>query len=144
MINHSQQLIDTYPLINCTNCGTPNETTQQQGNFIDDGLDIDINTLGYYGGFTDDFPPKEGNTTAHLCHDCCVILFNALPGFAAFAGVAGGHGNLNSHEIDYVDGTTIKPCCPYAFTLDKTNPGNIVAYVATPDLSWKKLPDEYQ
>lgn len=94
MLNHSAQLVDKYPLINCTNCGTPSPTTQQQGNYIDDGISIDVNLLGHYGGFTDNFPFRETNNLAHLCHDCSVILFNALPGFAKFAEVHGGHGNI--------------------------------------------------
>lgn len=135
-------LTDKYPLINCTNCGTPNPTTQQQGNYIDEGIDIDVNTIGYYGGFTDNFPPKE-DSLAHLCHDCCVILFNALPGFAKFAGVYHGHGNLNALGVDYVDGTTIKPCCQYAWTWDKTDLQNIITYLATPELTWVKHPAEH-
>jgi hypothetical protein len=138
MLNHSNNLSNKYPQINCTNCGTPNPTSQQQGNLIDEGLAINVNDLGHYGGFTDNFPPKKDEPLAHLCHDCCVILFNSLPNLAIFAEVHGGHGNLNALYIDYVDGTTIKPCCQYAWTWDKTDLENIITYVATPELTWKK------
>lgn len=128
--------------IKCTNCGTPNPTTQQQGNYIDDGIAIDVNTLGHYGGFIDDFPPKE-NSLAHLCHDCCVILLNVLPGFAAFAQMSGGHSNLNSRYPFNIDnGTLIVPCCQYAWTWDKTDKDNIVTYLAAPQLTWVKHPQE--
>lgn len=145
MINHSQQLVDQYPLINCTNCGTPSPTSQQQGNYIDDGISIDINELGHYGGFTDNFPPKD-DSIAHLCHDCCVILFNALPGFAKFAEVHGGHGNITGGacytggELSHIEnGTLITPCCQYCWCWDKSNGHkNIVTYVATPELTWTK------
>ena len=133
-----------YPLINCTNCGTPSPTSQQEGGYIDDGLSIDINSLGHYGGFTDNFPPKD-DSLAHLCHDCCVILFNALPGFAKFAQVDGGHGNLTGgwcfsggETSEVVNGTDIPPCCPYSWTWDKTDPKNIITYIATPQLTWEK------
>jgi hypothetical protein len=135
-------MTEQYPQINCTNCGTPNPTSQQQGNFIDDGLAINVNDLGHYGGFTDNFPPKQGDPLAHLCHNCCVILFNALPGFAKFAGVYHGHGNLNALYVDYVDGRTIQPCCQYAWTWDKTDLKNIITYLATPELTWVKHPEE--
>jgi hypothetical protein len=133
--------MNTNIFINCTNCGLPNPTTQQQGNFIDEGIDIDVNTIGYYGGFSDNFPPKE-DSLAHLCHNCCVLLFNALPGFAKFAGVHAGHGNINAHSLDYVDGKSIPPCCPYAWTWDKTDPNNIVTYVSTSELTWVKHSSE--
>lgn len=149
MLNHSAILQDKYPKINCTNCGLPSPTTQQSGNYIDDGLDIDINSLGYYGGFTDNFPPKENNSVAHLCHNCCVLLFNALPGFAKFAQVRGGHGNItggwcfSGGELSHIEnGTLVPPCCPYAWTWDKTNPKKIVSYLATPELTWEKSPYE--
>ena len=148
MLNHSAELISKYPFINCTNCGTPSPTTQQQGNYIDDGLGIDVNSLGHYGGFTDNFPGKE-DSLAHLCHDCCVILFNALPGFANFAGVRGGHGNItggwcfSGGELSHVEnGTLVKPCCPYSWTWDRTDksgPYNQSAtYIATPEFTWEK------
>ena len=135
----SVKIMDKYPLINCINCNTPSHTSQQQGNYIDDGLAINVNDLGHYGGFTDNFPPKQSQPLAHLCHDCCVILFNALPGFAKFAGVHHGHGNINALHIDYVNGTTIKPCCQYAWTWDKNDLKNIITYVSTPQLTWEPL-----
>jgi hypothetical protein len=138
MLDNSSQLDDKYPTINCTNCGTPNSTLQQQGSYIDDGLCFNVNDIGHYGGFSDNFPPKENDYLAHLCHDCCVILFNALPGFAKLAQVHGGHGNLNALNIDYVDGTTIKPCCQYAWTWNKTHKQNIITYISTPELTWEK------
>lgn len=132
-----------YPLINCTNCGTPSPTTQQQGKYIDDGLDFSVNDIGYYGGFTDNFPPKYSYDLAHLCHDCCVILFNALPGFAKFVQVHGGHGNLNN-DSDYTNGTLIEPCCQYAWTWDKTDKNNIIVYRATPELTWELMPESHE
>lgn len=153
MINHSQELVDKYPLLNCTNCGTPSPTTQQSGKFIDDGISINVNDLGHYGGFTDNFPGKMGNPYAHLCHDCCVILFNALPGFAKFAEVHGGHGNItggacySGGELAHIEnGTLITPCCPYAWTWDRTKRSgpynNYDVYRSTPELTWEKV--EYE
>jgi hypothetical protein len=150
MTNHSQKLVDKHPLLNCTNCGTPSPTTQQSGTFIDDGISINTLSLGHYGGFTDCIPDSNRGEVyslgeydsnpylAHLCHDCTVIMFNALPGLANFAQVRGGHGNLNALHVDYIDGTTIKPCCQYAWTWDKTDLKNIITYIATPDLTWEK------
>jgi hypothetical protein len=133
-----------HPLINCTNCGTPSPTTQQSGHYIDDGISINVNDLGHYGGFTDNFPGKS-EPWAKLCHDCSVILFNALPGLAKFAGVRGGHGNItggwcfSGGELSHIkNGTLVPPCCQYAWTWDMTNKENPVTYLATPDLSWEE------
>ena len=148
MINHSQELVDRYPLLNCTNCGTPSPTTQQDGKYIDDGISINVNDLGHYGGFTDNFPGKMDDYIAHLCHDCCVILFNALPGFAEFAQVRGGHGNITGGacytggELSHIkNGTLIKPCCQYAWCWDATDKNNVISYRATPELTWEPLPE---
>lgn len=131
----------------CTNCNIPQPANSQDGNYIDDGISIDVNQLGHYGGFTDNFPGKMSDQIAHLCHDCCVILFNALPGLARFAGVHGGHGNITGRwtysdgELSQVqNGTEVPPCCQYAWTWDKTDPKNIVDYWATPDLQWTSRP----
>jgi len=144
LLNHSAELVARYPLINCTNCGTPSPTTQQNGNFIDDGISINVNHLGHYGGFTDNFPGKMSDYIAHLCHNCCVILFNALPGFAKFARVRGGHGNItggwsfSGGELSHIEnGTLVPPCCQYAWTWDRSN--NSITYVATPELTWEKV-----
>lgn len=142
MTNNLDQFFDKYPTINCTNCGTPSPTFQQTGNYIDDGISINVNDLGYYGGFTDNFPGKMTDYIAHLCHDCCVILFNALPGFAKFAEVHGGHGNITGGgELAHIDnGTLIAPCCQYAWCWDSTDKNNIISYRATPELTWELLP----
>lgn len=144
MLNHSSAIADKYPRINCTNCNTPSPTSQQFGKHIDDGMSFDTNEFGHYGGFTDNFPYKEENYMAYLCHDCCVILFNALPGLAKFAGVRGGHGNItggwcfSGGELsNVVNGSLVKPCCQYAWTCDRTDPDNTVTYLATPELTWE-------
>jgi hypothetical protein len=149
MINHSAQLMDRFPRIICTNCGTPSPTSQQEGTHIDDGISINVNDLGHYGGFNDNFPPKKGDPIAQLCHDCSVILFNALPGFAKFAEVHGGHGNLTGgwcfsggETSDVINGTDIQPCCQYSWTWDRTDPDKIITYLATPDLTWEKHPQD--
>lgn len=113
---------------------------QQFGNYIDSGISINVNTLGHYGGFTDNFPGKQNDDLAHLCHDCTVILFNALPGFARFAEVHGGHPNINWKSTNNPNGTEVKPCCQYCWTWDSTDPKNTVDYVATPELKWIVAP----
>lgn len=144
MLNHSESLINLYPKITCTNCGVESPTSQQQGLFIDNGISIDVNTLGHYGGFTDNFPGISGNSLAHLCHDCSVILFNSLPGLAKFAQVFGSHGNItggwcfSGGELSHIkNGTLVPPCCPYAWTWDSTQDSGILIYISTPNLTWE-------
>ena len=126
---------DHPPKMECTNCGEMFPTTQQWGNYIDDGISINVNQLGHYGGFTDNFPPKEKDYIAHLCHDCALILFEALPGFAEFAEVSGGHPNRNWLS-DQEDGTNFKPCCQFAWCWNKISANEYHTYQANKDLEW--------
>lgn len=134
--------------LTCTNCKVDAPATQQNGNYIDDGISINVNDLGHYGGFTDNFPGKMEDYIAHLCHDCCVILFNALPGFAHFAQVRGGHANTTGRasysggSLSHIsNGTLINPCCQYAWCWDATDKNNIISYIATSDLTWELVPE---
>ena len=153
MLNHSVDLVDRYPRVTCTNCGVASPTSQQLGEFIDDGISIDVDSLGHYGGFFDHFPRELDNPIAHLCHDCCVILFNSLPGLAKFARVRGGHGNttggwcFTGGELSHIEnGTEVPPCCQYAWTWDRTDRsgeyGNSKVYFATPELTWEAAEEE--
>jgi hypothetical protein len=150
MINHSPELVNTFSKINCTNCGIPSPTSQQPDSYIDNGISIDVNTLGHYGGFTDNFPGISGNSLAHLCHDCSVIMFNSLPGLAKFAQVSGSHGNItggwsfSGGELSHIEnGTEVPPCCPYAWTWDRTDKSGpydqSTVYISTPELTWEKM-----
>ena len=116
--------------IACTNCGIEAPTSQQGGNYIDDGWSIGHDFLGHYGGFSDNFPPDE-NGLAHLCHDCCVLMLNALPGLAKFLFPNGGGG----HSSQFSD----PPCCQYAWTVDKCACGGYVVYHGSPDGVWRRL-----
>ena len=151
MLNHSVDLVDRYPRVTCTNCGVASPASQQLGKFIDDGVSFRVDDFGHYGGFFDNFPRSlERDSLAHLCHDCCVILFNALPGLAQFAGVRGGHPNItggwcfSGGELSHIEnGTEVPPCCPYAWTWDRSSRdemNNSAAYLATPELTWELRP----
>lgn len=128
--------------LTCTNCGVDAPATQQDGNYIDNGISISLNDIGHYGGFTDNFSWFDKDLRlAHLCHDCCVILFDSLPGLAEAAQVKGGHYNttsINSHSF-VKDGTLINPCCAYAWTTDKVKN---YTYISTPELTWQFLQDD--
>jgi hypothetical protein len=133
----------------CDNCASPAPTTQQDGDFIDYGWSIDWLSLGHYGGFTDCLPDSQDDEPnryiAHLCHDCCLKMLDAMPGLAAliFPQGGGGHPNMNEHDSD--NGTATPPCCPYAWTWNKTvSPdGEPVyeTYFGTADGGWKKISD---
>lgn len=129
----------------CTNCNIPQPAISQDGHFIDDGISMNTMTLGHYGGFTDCLPsPDQQDVWAHLCHDCAKLLFDTLPGLARFARIHGGHSNISWNSSETPDGTTMAPCCQYAWTWDMTDPKNIIDYWATPDLQWTSSPKSHQ
>ena len=118
----------------CTNCGVAAPTSQQQGNFIDYGWSLGNCSLGHYGGFSDNFPCDEEE--AHLCHDCCLKMLEALPGLAKHLFPnGGGHPNMNGSGIE------VPSCCEYAWTWgDKCekNCGNSDTYFGAPNGAWRK------
>lgn len=124
----------------CTNCGAAAPTSQQQGNFIDYGWSLNNCSLGHYGGFSDNFPCDERNLStdkqyAHLCHDCCVKMLEALPGLAKYLFPnGGGHPNINGSGID------VPSCCEYAWTWSGAceDCADSITYFGAPDGGWRK------
>jgi hypothetical protein len=82
------------------------------GNGLNHGLELS-GFSGYYGGFndvifdvaiTDEYNDLD---KAHLCHDCVVKLFTALPALAqSLSMTPGGHPSDSSQP----------PCCQWAWT----------------------------
>jgi hypothetical protein len=135
----------------CTNCGIDKTTSPDFGDFIDDGWSFDYLAFGHYGGFTDCIPdPDEGEVNslaeydpspymAHLCHDCCVRMLEALPGLAKLIG-PGGHSNgFDSSTTD--DGTETPPCCNHAWTWKKED-GKWKTYLVNENGDWEKAKRE--
>lgn len=121
----------------CTNCGVEAPASQQMGNYIDNGWSLGHRYLGHYGGFSDDFPPEE-KQTAHLCHDCCVLMLNALPGLAKFLFPAeySGHPNANHSK----GGISVPSCCEYCWTWDgKCECGQSIVYYGAPAGAWRRV-----
>jgi hypothetical protein len=80
------------------------------------GLSGTFSELGHYGGFFD--PVVGSSATEHLCHDCCVLLFRALPGFhRKMLGPSAG-----AHFVEYKDG----PCCDDAYSYSKSDFGTML------------------
>lgn len=68
------------------------------------GWSIPLASLGYYGGFTDDWGSSEQRYI--LCHDCVVRLLTLFPGMAA---------QINPGGHPY-DGEV--PCCSWGWPAD--------------------------
>lgn len=130
--------------LSCTNCGLEAPTTQQQGNFLDNGWSLNWLALGHYGGFTDCVPDSGDEWDApkyifHLCHDCCLTMVRALPALAKLIGA--GHPNMNTGNplsTAHFDGIDLPPCCEHAWTFSTSKNGELDTYFATPDLKWVK------
>lgn len=129
--------------MNCANCGTEARTTQQEGNFLDGGLSFDLVSLGFYGGFWDNFSQgKEG--LAHICHDCSLLFMRALPGLAKrILPQGGGHPNNIHVPVTNEDREVLEPsCCEFAWTWnakEQDADGQHQTYFGTPDGDWEKV-----
>ncbi len=115
---------------------------------MDSGWSLNILGLGHYGGFTDCLPEAQrndedwGDYLVHLCHDCCVKMLEALPGLAhhIFPTGGGGHPNVGDN-LESNDGTSLTPCCTYAWTWKKHG-NRQVTYFANADGGWAPAPWE--
>jgi hypothetical protein len=130
----------------CINCGAPSPTSQQEGLFVDNGWSLNVLGLGHYGGFTDCLPDAQDDDLndylVHLCHDCCIKMLDALPGLARriFPTGGGGHPNIGDSMVGD-DGTSVAPCCSYAWTWKKHGKRQ-VTYFGKADGSWAPAPWE--
>lgn len=95
----------------CQGCGTL-QPVESCGNGLDNGLELS-GFGGYYGGFTDimfDVDTTEQydqRDKAHLCHDCVIKLFTALPVLVQSVDMTPG-----GHPSDALQ----PPCCQWAWT----------------------------
>lgn len=131
----------------CDNCGMNHLATQQDGNFIDGGLSLDLLNMGHYGGLWDNFPPEDRGGLVHLCHDCSLILVRALPAILHFAlpGGKGGHPN-NVHRETSDRGTETPPCCELAWTWNQVGESRyeVETYYGTAEGEWVKDDRPYE
>ena len=103
------------------------------------GLWFSQKDLGYYDGFFDVFPSVGCEPTElGLCHECCVLFMEALPGLAdKLLPLRGGHPTR-----PWVQGTASPPCCAWAWTWDEEAPCGVCAqssvYVANANGEWEK------
>lgn len=125
----------------CDNCGLESPTTQQDGNFIDGGLSVDLLNMGHYGGMWDNFPFDGNDRLVHICHDCSVTFLRALPGLAKLVMPIGG-GHPNQNEQTTVRGTDTPSCCEFAWTWncdELDDNGQYQVYYGEADGGWRKI-----
>ena len=95
----------------CANCEREVPALWESGGLADSGLFFDPNTLGYYAGFFDNFPPADDGFC--ICHDCSVVFMKALPGLAKrLLPLRGGHPMDDSYPNP--------PCCEWAWAWDES------------------------
>lgn len=127
----------------CNNCGAEAQATQQDGNFIDGGLSIDLVNMGHYGGMWDNFPADGREGRVHICHDCAVLFMRTFPGLAKIALPQGGGHPNNIHLPVSEDRDIDNPsCCEFAWTWDTEEldeDGTWQTYFGTVDGSWEKV-----
>lgn len=91
--------------VTCSNCDDSIPCFSNK-DLPENGLSIDLNSVGHYGGFTDILTET---IPFFLCHDCVVRMLSALPVLSKKLG--------NGHHSCALD----KPCCDFAFRFDDTN-----------------------
>ncbi len=104
----------------CSGCGNM-APHHSQVNYPDNGWSIPIDHLGYYGGFTDT-NKADDSYTINLCHDCVLKFLETFPMIGLLIG-KGGHSQIGPDE---------KPCCPWAWKLDKIE-NAYITYLASED-----------
>lgn len=121
--------------LTCNNCAVAAPASQQVGHYIDYGWSLSHDFLGHYGGFSDNFP-SDGKL-AHLCHDCCVKMMEALPGLAKYLFANyGGHPNAKHDDR----GISVPSCCEYAWTWDgDCECGGVIVYNGAPAGAWRRV-----
>lgn len=110
----------------CHGCGNmaPHHTQEKSP---DNGWIFDLNSFGYYGGFTD--PIGEQSEDVRLCHDCVHKFLKTFPLLSVLIG-NGCHSQFGPNE---------KPCCEYAWKLESIGDSSIT-YIASQDAnSWEMI-----
>lgn len=123
----------------CENCGNEVPRVWPDTELPMCGFTFNKHSLGYYAGFSDNFPsenPDEDWIT--ICHDCSVVFMRALPGLAnKVLPLRGGHPNYPKDESIH-----IAPCCEWAWTWDEDAPcdrcGAAGVYLANHELKWER------
>jgi hypothetical protein len=103
----------------CDNCDEESKSESAQGSgFPDNGIELYPLTLGFYGGFWDNFPlnaDKPAGQRVAFCHDCTLALLRSFP--AIIKGLAelqivtsNGQPRYGMHPCE--DET---PCCEFAW-----------------------------
>lgn len=123
----------------CDNCEKENQSVIDSVPLPVGGLWFSQQALGYFNGFFDVLP-SLGSESAEfaICHSCCVLFMEALPGLAhKLLPLRGGH---PTHP--WVQGTATPPCCAWAWTWDEEAPCGECAqssvYVANANGAWEK------
>jgi len=110
----------------CHGCGSlaPHDS---QKNLPDNGWTFDLNSFGYYGGFTD--PIAEEPERIRFCHDCVLKFLETFPLLGMFVG-SGCHSMTGPNE---------KPCCKYAWKLESIQDAHVTCVATDDGESWTVL-----
>lgn len=125
----------------CDNCGREGDTETLQGTgFPDNGIEMYPLTLGFYGGFWDNFPlnaEKPAGERVVFCHDCTASLLRTFP--AILKGLrelqfltSGGETLCGLHPCEYPE-----PCCEFAW--QSAGDENAIMLVDPKTKQWEKV-----
>jgi hypothetical protein len=119
----------------CDNCGGEAPRVWNDVSLPIAGMTFNNDSLGYYAGFFDCYPPEENWLS--ICHDCAVTFMKTMSGLASkLLPMRGGHPNEN-FESD-------APCCAWAWKWDEEVPcsdcGAATVLLGTHDLTWEVRP----
>lgn len=119
----------------CANCEREVPSFYESGGLADSGLFFSPNSMGYYAGFFDNYPPDDDDNGYSICHDCVVLFMQALPGLAKrLLPSGGGHPIIGEYPT--------KPCCAWAWTWDTEAPcpkcGKVIVCIANSKIEWDR------
>lgn len=113
----------------CHGCGMM-APHHDQKDYPDNGWSFPVDSLGYYGGFTDvisGLDSKEKSDVLRLCHDCVLNLLKTFPLLEIFIS-KGSHSQYGPNE---------KPCCKYAWKSESIGDSSIVFLASENTDSWE-------
>lgn len=123
----------------CANCEREVPPVYPGVDLPEAGLYFSPNSMGYYAGFFDNFPPDEEEKFGFaICHDCAVIFMLALPGLSKrLLPSRGGHPSK-----DFLNGIPPKACCAWTWTWDQEAPcpecGEAGVYLSNFEGGWDR------
>ena len=125
----------------CDNCNEESISDSAQGSgFPDNGIELYPPTLGYYGGFWDNFPlnpEKPAGERVVFCHDCTAKLLRSFPALLKGLDGIADFANKGKKRYGMHPCSDTEPCCEFAW--NSTGNGKTIMLVNPETKQWEEV-----